>query len=103
MRAGGVVGEMFDTTAGVQQGCLSGSWIFCLYIHFCIAPIMLELAELGVKLVYKLRDGRRVDAAALHLGQPDTIAFTLSVLFIVDDTTLVSDSVAGLRRALELV
>ena len=105
VRVGAAVGERFSTSVGVQQGCLSGSWAFCLYIHFCMEPIMGDLAELGVRIVYRLRDGRRVDAASVALrgARAGALHFMLAVLFIIDDTTLVADSAAELQRGLELL
>ena len=76
----------------MQQGCLSGSWVFLIYIHFCLEPVLAELAALGVRVVYRLRDGRRVDAASVRLGERGALELALGVLFIVDDTTLLADS-----------
>ena len=102
VRSGREVGEGFETSVGVQQGCISGSWCFCLFLHFVFDPILDELNELGVSLRLRARDGRCLDARELRAGKEAGV-FGLGVLFIVDDTTLLSDTVEGLRRGLALV
>ena len=61
-----------------------------------------ELDALGVSLRIRARDGRYLDARELRAGKEAGV-YGLRVLFIVDDTTLVSDTVEGLRRGLALV
>ena len=102
VRRGRTLGDSFGTHVGIQQGCISGSWCFNLFLHFVFEPILDELAELGVVLRVRASDGRHLDARELRAGKEGGI-FRLGVLFIVDDTTLVSDSVEGLRRGLALV
>ena len=92
VRRGRTVGDSFPTSIGIQQGCISGSWCFNLFLHFALEPILDELAELGVELRMRASDGRHLDARELRAGAEGGL-FRLGVLFIVDDTTLVSDSV----------
>ena len=102
VRSGKAVGEAFETSVGVQQGCISGSWCFNLFLFFVFEPILDELDSLGVSLRLRAGDGRVLDARELRAGK-EAGFFHLGVLFIVDDTSLVSDSVDGLRRGLALV
>jgi hypothetical protein len=102
VRCGTSVGDGFATSVGVQQGCISGSACFNLFLHFVFAPILDELDSLGVTLRLRTRDGRNLDARELRAGAEAGV-FGLGVLFIVDDTTLVSDSVESLRKGLALV
>ena len=102
VRRGRTVGDSFPTSIGIQQGCISGSWCFNLFLHFALEPILDELAELGVELRMRASDGRHLDARELRAGAEGGL-FRLGVLFIVDDTTLVSDSVENLRKGLALV
>ncbi len=94
VRAGRVLGRRFPTSSGVQQGCLSGSWCFILFMHRCLCPILSRLEELGVQVEYRLKDGRHVRAASiLHLG----------LLLIVDDTTLLASDITSFRTGLALL
>jgi hypothetical protein len=102
VRSGCKVGEAFETSVGVQQGCISGSWGFNLFLFFVFEPILGELDDLGVSLRVRTGDGRHLDARELRAGA-EAGTFGLGVLFIVDDTTLVSDTIDGLRKGLALV
>jgi len=90
----------------VQQGCISGSWCFNLFLFFVFEPIMEELSALGVELRLFDKGGKDLDHHALFKliakGKHDQV-FRLGALFIVDDTTLLSDSLDGLRAGLALV
>ena len=103
VRCGRVVGDAFDTRIGVQQGCISGSWCFNLFLFFVFEPIMEELSALGVELRLFDKGGKDLDHHALFKliakGKHDQV-FRLGALFIVDDTTLLSDSLDGLRAGL---
>ena len=101
VRVASAISAAFATMGGVQQGCLSGSWCFNLYIHCCLEPIMEELTSLGVEIVYSLRDGRQM--AATRVGGADTASKRIGVLMVVDDTTLIATSMDGLQKGLELI
>jgi len=101
MRCGAHVGEAFVTRVGVQQGCISGSWGFNIFIHHCVSPILDQLAELGVSVVYRLRDGRQLRATDVRAM--DVLQLRIGVLFIVDDTTLLADSTDALCAGLQLL
>ena len=96
------MGAPFRTISGVQQGCLSGSWCFNLYIYFCLSPRLDELAALGVRLVFSLKDGRQI--CATDIRRPGQYGYLdLGVLFIVDDTTILASDVPSLRAGLAIV
>ena len=101
VRVASATSEAFKTLGGVQQGCLSGSWCFNLYVHCCLEPIMEELTALGVEIVYSLRDGRQM--VATRVGGSATASRRIGILMIVDDTTLISTSTEGLQRGLDLM
>ena len=62
-----------------------------------------KLADLDVRMLYKLSDGRELDASELKAGANGVEGMDISVLLIVDDTTLVADKVEDLQEALEIV
>ena len=102
VRCGRTIGERFRTGMGVQQGCYSGSWAFNIYLHFAFQPILAELEALGVRMLYRSKDGREMDARDFK----DSNArgeFRIGSMFFIDDTLLLCDTIDGLRRAIELV
>ncbi len=103
VRQGKKIGPVFQTSSGVQQGCLSGSWGFIMYIHFALEPILPDLQRLGVSVVYSLRDGRRLDAAKLKVSSSGAITTNIGTLLIVDDTTIMATDVDSFRAGLKLL
>ena len=91
-----------ETCRGEECSSRASIHNFPQFLHFVFETILDELAELGVELRMHARDGRHLDAREIR-GRAEGERFRLGVLFIVDDTTLVSDSVEGLRKGLELV
>ena len=102
VRCGQEMSEAFCTGIGIQQGCISGTAGFNLFVHFALLPIFDQLQELGVRLCYRTTDGRFLSAHDVRSAKTAG-SFSVSILFIVDDTTILCESVSGLRRALVLI
>ena len=100
VRVAGKRSEPFDIFNGVQQGAGESTSFFNAYVWRSLEPVVEQLEELGIEVVFNTKQGKWCRHAELR-GTNELR--TLCNILFVDDTALLVHKPENLQKAVQLV
>jgi hypothetical protein len=87
--------QEFKIKTGLRQGCLLSPCLFNIYMDYVVKITLKDLMDMGVKIKYRMPDGRSRDGT-LVAGEE-----MVSILMYADDIVIMCQDAAVLQLALE--
>jgi hypothetical protein len=90
----GEISDWFEVRTGLRQGCLLSPALFNIYMDFVVRLAIGDMEEYGVKIKYRMPDGRIRDGTLVQ-GEERLLA-----LLYADDLVVICESEEGLSECM---
>jgi hypothetical protein len=87
--------EEFKIKTGLRQGCLLSPCLFNIYMDYVVKIALSELSNIGIKIKYRMPDGRVRDGS---LAQGEEM---VSILMYADDIVIMCEDSTDLQQAMD--
>ena len=85
----------FKIRTGLRQGCLLSPCLFNIYMDYVVKIATSELANIGIKIKYRMPNGRKRDGS---LAQGEEM---MSILMYADDIVMMCENSSDLQQAMD--